>query len=199
MKRTLDIIGALCGLILLAPVFLAIAAAILWQMGAPVFFFQTRAGRQEKCFRMVKFRTMTDARGPDGALLPDAQRLTRLGAWLRATSLDELPELWNVLRGDMSLVGPRPLLPEYLPHYTAEERLRHTLRPGITGLAQISGRNTIGWEDRLALDVTYVRTRSLWLDLRLLGATVAKVLRRDGVEVVPAARGRRLDHERAAR
>ena len=148
---------------------------------SPVFFTQMRPGLQGKPFLMVKFRTMTDARGPDGALLPDADRLTPFGRFLRATSLDELPELWNVLKGDMSLVGPRPLLMEYLPLYSPGQARRHEVRPGITGWAQVNGRNAIGWEDKFTLDVWYVDHRSLWLDIKILWLTVKKVLVREGI------------------
>jgi lipopolysaccharide/colanic/teichoic acid biosynthesis glycosyltransferase len=146
-----------------------------------VLFRQVRPGLQGRPFTMVKFRTMTDDRGPDGALLPDARRLTPFGRFLRASSLDELPELWNVLKGDMSLVGPRPLLMEYLPLYTPEQARRHEVRPGITGWAQVNGRNAISWANKFALDVWYVDHRSLWLDLQILWRTVRKVLVRDGI------------------
>jgi len=153
----------------------------------PVFFRQIRPGLNGQPFQMLKFRTMTDERGPDGALLPDAVRLTPFGRWLRATSLDELPELWNVLKGDMSLVGPRPLLMEYLPLYTPEQARRHEVRPGITGWAQVNGRNAISWEDKFQLDVWYVDNRSLWLDIKILWLTVKKVLLRDGISAAGEA------------
>jgi lipopolysaccharide/colanic/teichoic acid biosynthesis glycosyltransferase len=151
------------------------------KLGSPIFFYQKRPGLQGKPFEMVKFRTMTSDRGPDGQMLPDAVRLTPFGRILRATSLDELPELWNVLKGDMSLVGPRPLLMEYMPLYTPEQARRHEVRPGITGWAQVNGRNTISWEDKFAFDVWYVDNCNLWLDLRILWLTVRKVLVRDGI------------------
>ena len=181
MKRLFDIVlVSLCLLFLGLPLLF-----LIWQvwrkLGSPVLFRQVRPGLQGRPFTMVKFRTMTDERGPDGALLPDAQRLTPFGRFLRASSLDELPELWNVLRGDMSLVGPRPLLMEYLPLYTPEQARRHEARPGITGWAQVNGRNAISWTDKFALDVWYVDHQSLRLDLQILCRTVRKVLVRDGI------------------
>jgi lipopolysaccharide/colanic/teichoic acid biosynthesis glycosyltransferase len=181
MKRLFDLLLALMALIFLALPLLALFWLVRRKLGSPVLFSQVRPGLHAKPFIMVKFRTMTDERGPDGALLPDAQRLTPFGRFLRASSLDELPELWNVLRGDMSLVGPRPLLMEYLPLYTPEQARRHEVRPGITGWAQVNGRNAISWADKFALDVWYVDHRSLWLDLRILWRTVRKVLVRDGI------------------
>ena len=151
------------------------------KLGSPVFFRQVRPGMNGEPFEMVKFRTMTDERGPDGQLLPDAVRLTAFGCFLRSSSLDELPELWNVLKGDMSLVGPRPLLMEYLPLYSPEQARRHEVRPGITGWAQVNGRNAISWEDKFRLDVWYVDHHSLWLDIKILLATIRKVLVRDGI------------------
>ena len=150
-------------------------------MGAPIFFRQLRPGRHGKPFTMVKFRTMTDARDASGALLPDADRLTAFGKFLRATSLDELPELWNVVKGEMSLVGPRPLLMQYLDRYTPEQARRHAVRPGVTGWAQVNGRNAISWEQKFALDVWYADNLSFWLDLKILWLTVRKVLRSEGV------------------
>lgn len=199
MKRVVDIVGAVAGLILLAPLMAVVAVMIRRQMGSPVLFRQTRPGLHGKPFRMVKFRTMRDAVDTQGNLLPDSERLTRLGRFLRSSSLDELPELWNVLKGDMSLVGPRPLLMEYLNYYTDDEKLRHTVRPGITGLAQVSGRNATTWDDRLAYDVEYVRKRTLMLDLRILFKTIAQVIRREGVVVVPSTKYQKLSQERAKR
>jgi len=181
MKRVFDFVAALLALILLALPLLALAWLIRRKLGSPVLFRQVRPGLHGKPFTIVKFRTMTDERGPDGALLPDAQRLTPFGRFLRASSLDELPELWNVLKGEMSLVGPRPLLMEYLPLYTREQARRHEARPGITGWAQVNGRNAISWADKFALDVWYVDHRSLWLDVQILWRTVRKVLVRDGI------------------
>ncbi len=181
MKRLFDLLVAALALLLLAFPLLVLIWFICRKLGSPVLFRQIRPGFQGRPFTMVKFRTMTNERGADGALLPDAQRLTPFGCFLRASSLDELPELWNVLRGDMSLVGPRPLLMEYLPLYTAEEARRHEVRPGVTGWAQVNGRNAISWEDKFALDVWYVDNRSMWLDVRILWLTVRKVLVRDGI------------------
>jgi len=168
-------------LTMLSAPLLLLALVVRITLGGPVLFRQVRPGLHGRPFRMIKFRTMTDARDADGALLPDAQRLTPLGRFLRATSLDELPELWNVIRGDMSLVGPRPLLMEYLPLYSAEQARRHEVRPGVTGWAQVNGRNSLSWERRLEMDVWYVDHQSFWLDLRILVMTVGKVVRRDGI------------------
>ena len=181
MKRLFDLLASVFGLLLLAVPLALLALQVRRKLGSPVLFTQVRPGLHGKPFKMVKFRTMTDTRGPDGQLLPDAERITPFGRWLRATSLDELPELWNVLRGDMSLVGPRPLLMEYLPLYSPEQARRHEVRPGITGWAQVNGRNAISWADKFALDVWYVDHRSLWLDVRILWLTVRKVLVRDGI------------------
>lgn len=183
----MDILVAGVLLVLLSPMLLVIALLIRWQMGAPVFFRQVRPGLQGAPFEMIKFRTMRDAVDGQGNPLPDAERLTRLGRFLRATSLDELPELWNVLKGDMSLVGPRPLLMEYLPLYTPEQARRHEVRPGITGWAQVNGRNAISWEEKFALDVWYVDNHSLWLDLKILWLTLLKVLRREGISAAGEA------------
>ena len=181
MKRIFDLIFSGLLLFLFAPLLLAIALlARLW-LGSPFFFVQTRPGLHCKPFTIYKFRTMTDDRDESGQLLPDAERLTRFGRFLRLISLDELPELWNVLKGDMSLVGPRPLLMEYVALYTAEQRRRHDLRPGITGWAQVNGRNALSWEDRFALDVWYVDHQSLWLDLKILWMTAIKVIRAEGI------------------
>jgi lipopolysaccharide/colanic/teichoic acid biosynthesis glycosyltransferase len=187
MKRLFDFVAASLALLMLALPLLALAWLIRRKLGSPVLFCQVRPGLQGRPFTMVKFRTMTDERGPDGALLPDAQRLTPFGRFLRASSLDELPELWNVLRGEMSLVGPRPLLMEYLPLYSPEQARRHEVRPGITGWAQVNGRNAISWADKFALDVWYVDHRSLWLDVRILWLTVRKVLVRDGISAAGEA------------
>ncbi len=181
MKRLFDVVVAALTLLLLALPLVALASLVQRKLGSPVLFTQVRPGLHGKPFRMVKFRTMTDARDASGALLPDAQRLTPFGRFLRSSSLDELPELWNVLHGEMSLVGPRPLLMEYLPLYTPEQARRHEVRPGITGWAQVNGRNAISWADKFALDVWYVNHRSLWLDVQILWRTVRKVLVRDGI------------------
>jgi len=181
MKRLIDFVVAALGLVLLSPVLFVVAVAIAIKLGRPVLFRQRRPGLHGEPFTPLKFRTMRDLRDADGRLLSDAERLTRFGLLLRRTSLDELPSLWNVVRGDMSLVGPRPLLMEYLDHYTPEQARRHSARPGITGLAQVSGRNAVPWEERFALDVWYVDHWSLWLDLRILGRTLIKVVRREGI------------------
>jgi lipopolysaccharide/colanic/teichoic acid biosynthesis glycosyltransferase len=180
-QRTLDVCGSLVGLTVLAVPMAIIWARIRSTMGSPAVFSQPRTGLYGRVFRICKFRTMTDVRGPDGRLLPDTERLTSLGRSLRRTSLDELPELINVLKGEMSLVGPRPLLPEYLGRYTPEQARRHEVKPGITGWAQINGRNALTWEEKFALDVWYVDHRSLGLDLKILGRTLAQVVRGAGV------------------
>jgi lipopolysaccharide/colanic/teichoic acid biosynthesis glycosyltransferase len=197
MKRFLDVLAASLALILLALPLLALAWLIRRKLGSPVLFTQVRPGLHGKLFTMVKFRTMTDERGPDATLLPDAQRLTPFGRFLRASSLDELPELWNVLKGEMSLVGPRPLLMEYLPLYTPEQARRHAVRPGITGWAQVNGRNAISWADKFALDVWYVDHRSLWLDVRILWLTVRKVVMRDGISAAGEATMPRFEGDKA--
>jgi lipopolysaccharide/colanic/teichoic acid biosynthesis glycosyltransferase len=187
MKRMIDTLLILLALPLLLPAMLLLAWLVRRKLGSPVFFRQTRPGLQGRPFNMVKFRTMADARGPDGQLLPDAYRLTAFGRFLRASSLDELPELLNVLKGDMSLVGPRPLLMEYLPLYSPEQARRHVVRPGITGWAQVNGRNSLSWEDKFKLDVWYVDHRSLWLDIKILWLTVRKVLVREGISAAGEA------------
>lgn len=181
MKRSLDILGASLGLLLLSPILLLLAQRIGKNMGKPVFFRQTRPGKDAMPFDMIKFRTMRDAVGPDGNLLPDGDRITPLGQKLRSSSLDELPELWNVLKGEMSLVGPRPLLMEYVPLYTPEQARRMAVRPGITGWAQVNGRNAIGWEEKFKLDVWYVENRTLWLDIKIIWLTIIKVVKKDGI------------------
>lgn len=180
-KRTLDVVVAGLGLVVLSPLLAVIALAVRLRMGSPVLFRQTRPGRGGRPFELLKFRTMTDGRAPDGSLLPDADRLTWVGRLLRKTSLDELPELVNVLRGEMSLVGPRPLLVEYLPLYSPEQARRHEVRPGITGWAQVNGRNATTWDERFAYDCYYVDHRSLRLDLDILKRTVGQVLTGAGV------------------
>ena len=181
MKRFFDLFLSVLALLLLGMPLLFLIWQVRRKLGRPVFFRQTRPGLHGRQFEMVKFRTMTDARGPDGKLLPDAERLTAFGRFLRASSLDELPELWNVLKGDMSLVGPRPLLMEYLPLYSPEQARRHEAHPGITGWAQVNGRNALSWEEKFKLDVWYVDHRSLWLDVKILCLTVRKVLMREGI------------------
>jgi lipopolysaccharide/colanic/teichoic acid biosynthesis glycosyltransferase len=181
MKRVMDILGAGLGLILLSPVIALLWVLIRRNLGAPVLFRQIRPGKDGMPFEMIKFRTMKDALGPEGAPLPDADRLTPFGAKLRSSSLDELPELWNVLKGEMSLVGPRPLLMEYLPLYSQRQARRHDVRPGVTGWAQINGRNAISWPAKFDLDIWYVENRTLWLDIKIIALTMKKVLKRDGI------------------
>lgn len=184
MKRLFDFSVALFSLIILLPVFVVIAIVIRFKLGSPVFFRQDRPGLNGEPFEMIKFRTMRDLFSRDGSPLPDSIRMTPLGRFLRSTSLDELPELWNVLKGDMSLVGPRPLLLEYVPLYTKEQSRRHLVRPGITGWAQINGRNSISWEDKFKHDIWYVDNQSFWLDLKILFLTAKKVLISEGVNAV---------------
>ncbi|HEY9572126.1 MAG TPA: sugar transferase [Pusillimonas sp.] len=181
IKRLFDIVVAATALLLLSPVLASVAALVAIKMGRPVFFKQQRPGLHEKPFLMLKFRSMLDATNAQGQALDDAQRLTPFGRWLRSTSLDELPELWNVLKGELSLVGPRPLLMEYLPRYDSVQRRRHEVRPGLTGWAQVNGRNTVDWPKRFQLDVWYVDNRSFWLDMKILAMTVQLVLTRKGV------------------
>ena len=187
MKRFFDFCVALGALAVLLLPLAVVALLVRVKLGQPVLFRQVRPGLHGQPFMMVKFRTMTDARDANGQWLSDADRLTAFGRFLRSTSLDELPELWNVLRGEMSLVGPRPLLMEYLPLYSAEQLRRHEVRPGITGWAQVHGRNALSWEDRFKLDVWYVDNQSVWLDLRILGMTVRKVLAREGIHAAGEA------------
>ncbi len=177
----LDIAAGFLGLLFLSPLMAAMAVAVRWRMGSPVLFVQLRPGLNGKLFRLYKFRTMAGLTGPDGKRLADAERLTGLGRWIRRWSLDELPELFNVLRGDMSIVGPRPLLPQYLASSPAEQARRHEVKPGITGWAQINGRNAISWEEKFALDVWYVDHRSFPLDLKIVLRTMAAVIRRKGI------------------
>lgn len=180
-KRLLDLALTIPGLVILLPVFMVVALAVLFTLGRPVLFVQLRPGLHGKPFRMYKFRTMRETYDSTGNPLPDEERLTPLGRFLRSTSLDELPELWNVLRGDMSLVGPRPLLMEYLDLYTAEQARRHSVLPGITGWAQVNGRNALTWEEKFALDIWYVDNWSIWLDIKILAMTLPAVFRRQGI------------------
>lgn len=181
MKRLFDFFSVFAALFVFLPFLLVVFIAVRMNVGRPVLFRQVRPGKDGRTFEMIKFRTMTDERGKDGELLPDAQRLTPFGQFLRSTSLDELPELWNVLKGEMSLVGPRPLLMEYLPLYSERQARRHDLKPGITGWAQINGRNALSWEEKFELDVWYVENRTLWLDIKILFLTVWQVVKRDGI------------------
>lgn len=187
LKRMLDILGAALGLLFLSPILVAVALMVRRQMGSPVYFRQVRPGLYGQPFEMIKFRTMRDAVDSSGMPLPDSERLTRLGRFLRSSSLDELPELWNVLKGDMSLVGPRPLLIEYLPLYSSHQARRHEVRPGVTGWAQVNGRNAISWDEKFALDVWYVDNRSIWLDLKIIWLTIRKVLKREGISAAGEA------------
>lgn len=196
-KRLLDIVGASIGLLGLSPVFAIVGILIFRKMGRPLIFRQTRPGLHGKPFQMIKFRTMRDANDAYGNPLPDSERMTRLGRFLRSSSLDELPELWNVLKGDMSLVGPRPLLMEYLPLYSPEQARRHEVRPGVTGWAQINGRNAISWDQKFALDVWYVDNRSLWLDLKIIWLTIRKVVKREGISAAGEATMSKFEGPRA--
>jgi lipopolysaccharide/colanic/teichoic acid biosynthesis glycosyltransferase len=187
-KRLVDVLGGFVLLVLTAPLQIILALLVRTKLGSPVFFRQKRPGKDEKIFELAKFRTMVEP-DPAHGLVTDADRLTPFGAWLRATSLDELPTLWNVLRGDMSLVGPRPLLVEYLDRYSPDQRRRHEVRPGITGLAQVKGRNRLDWTEKFALDLEYVTDRSLRLDLAIVVATFSSVIRRDGIAADGQAAG----------
>ena len=181
MKRLLDIVLSGVALILLSPLFLILTILIRIKLGSPIIFHQNRPGKNEKIFNLCKFRTMTDERDEQGELLPDEKRLTSFGKLLRATSLDELPELWNIFKGDMSIIGPRPLLVSYLPYYTEEEKLRHSVRPGLTGLAQVNGRNFIDWDKRLQKDVEYVKGLSFFMDMSIIWKTVKVVFVKENV------------------
>ncbi len=180
VKRFLDIFISLTAIVLLSPLLLLLWILVRSKLGKPALFTQQRPGKNEKIFKLYKFRSMTDERDDKGELLPDEVRLTSFGKLLRASSLDELPELFNILKGDMSLIGPRPLLVRYLPYYTSQERHRHDVRPGLTGLAQVNGRNALGWEERFAFDLEYVNRLPLGMDLKIIGMTVGKVLKRSG-------------------
>ena len=181
LKRLFDILGAVLGLLILLPIIVTLAWQVRRKLGSPVLFRQTRPGLHGKPFQLIKFRTMRNAIGLDGRPLHDSERMTSFGSFLRSASLDELPELWNVLKGDMSLVGPRPLLMEYLPLYSLEQARRHEVRPGVTGWAQVNGRNALSWEEKFRLDVWYVDNHSFWLDLKILALTVKKVFVREGI------------------
>lgn len=181
IKRVLGMLFALLGVVLLSPVFLIVAVLVKCKLGSPIIFKQERPGKDEKIFTMYKFRTMIDAYDEKGELLPDEQRLTKFGKWLRSTSLDELPELFNIIKGDMAIVGPRPLLVRYLPYYTEDERKRHSIRPGLTGYAQVNGRNNLNWEEKFLLDIEYKENISFKLDLKILLTTVKKVLKKEGI------------------
>ncbi len=199
IKRFLDFVAAVMFLVLLSPVLAVIAVVVRMKLGSPVLFRQKRPGKDAMIFEIVKFRTMTDARDEQGRLLPDEARLTSLGRWMRQLSLDELPQLWNVLRGELSFVGPRPLLIDYLPRYTPEQARRHLVKPGVTGWAQVNGRNAIGWEEKFALDTWYVDHWSLWLDAKILAMTVWKVVARHGISQAGAATMPQFKGEQSAR
>lgn len=194
-KRIIDFCGALVLLIVLSPLFIFVTIWLHFaNKGAGAFFFQERPGKGEKIFKVIKFKSMTDERDADGNLLDDELRLTKAGQFVRTTSMDELPQLINILKGDMSFIGPRPLLPRYLPYYTERERLRHTVRPGMTGLAQVNGRNKMDWESRLELDAQYVETLSFVNDVKIVFKTIVNVIKKKGIEVLPT--GMYLDEER---
>jgi sugar transferase EpsL len=186
-KSLIDLLAALLALLLLSPLLLVIVVMVYQRLGAPVLFRQQRPGHGERPFQLLKFRTMTNQRDASGALLPDAQRLTPFGRWLRATSIDELPELLNILRGEISFIGPRPLLMQYLPLYSPEQARRHDVKPGFSGWAQINGRNALSWEEKFRLDVWYVDHQSFWLDLRIFLITIWKVIRREGISAAGEA------------
>ena len=194
-KRAVDVTTSGLGLLVLSPI---LGGVTLWlhfaNKGAGAFFHQERPGKDGKIFKVVKFKSMTDERDENGKLLPNEQRLTKVGKFVRSTSIDELPQLWNVFKGDMSLIGPRPLLPEYLPYYTQREQLRHTVRPGITGLAQVNGRNHVKWDDRLELDAQYVENLNFINDVKILWKTFVNVIKRSDIEIAPT--GKLLSDER---
>lgn len=197
LKRVIDFTIVLLALLVIWSVLLVITVWLHFaNKGAGAFFFQERPGKDGKIFKVIKFKSMTDERDADGNLLPDAQRLTKVGAFVRKTSIDELPQLINVLKGDMALIGPRPLLPEYLPYYTKREQLRHTIRPGITGWAQVNGRNNVTWDQKLEYDAFYVEHLSLCMDCKVIIKTVKNVLTADGVDIIPSTNGGKLNVER---
>ncbi len=193
LKRIFDIIASFFGIIILSPILIFTAVLVKKKLGSPVLFKQARPGKDEKIFMMYKFRSMTDERDETGKLLSDDERLPSFGRKLRSSSLDELPELWNILKGDMSVVGPRPLFVDYLPYYYEEERQRHNLRPGLTGLAQVNGRNSTEWNEKLQLDVHYVNNCSIWLDTKIILVTIKKILKKEDVLVGKEIKVGRLD------
>ena len=197
LKRPMDFILSLMAIIVLSPVLIIVGVLVRFKLGSPVLFKQKRPGLNEKIFTMYKFRTMTDEKDENGELLPDSVRLTKFGRMLRSTSLDELPELFNILKGDMSIVGPRPLLERYLPYYTDTEKLRHTVRPGLSGLAQINGRNNLDWDSRLGLDVEYVQDITFFLDLNIILKTFFKAIKREDITIVDQATLKDLHFERS--
>ncbi len=195
-KRTIDFFMSLILLVILSPIMVLVLILLFLSTRRNPFFIQTRPGLNEKSFRIIKLKTMNDNKSENGTLLPDAQRLTTIGRFVRKTSLDEIPQLINVLMGDMAIIGPRPLLVRYLPHYSERERLRHSVRPGITGLAQVNGRNTVGWTERLSFDVDYVENLSLKLDLKIIYKTILKVVSSENIVVDPEAIMKNFDDER---
>lgn len=196
LKRILDFLAAFFGLLVLSPIFLVVTIGLFFANNGKPFFFQKRPGKDERIFKIVKFKTMNDKKDTQGNLLPDTERLTKIGGFVRKTSLDEIPQLINVLKGDMSIVGPRPLLVKYLPYYSSQEKLRHTVRPGITGWAQLKGRNTLKWDNRLAYDVEYVKNISLFFDLKIMLLTVKKVFKSEDIVIDPRSIMKDLDEER---
>lgn len=197
LKRLFDFCISLLAIVILSPVLLVVTIWLHFaNKGAGAFFYQERPGKDEKIFKIIKYKSMTDERDENGNLLPDRQRLTKVGSFVRKTSMDELPQLFNVLKGDMALIGPRPLLPEYLPYYTKREALRHTVRPGITGWAQVNGRNDIHWDEKLEYDAYYVEHLSFWMDCRVLLKTIADVVRSKDIDVIPGENGMKLNVER---
>ena len=200
LKRFFDLIISLIALICVSPILLVVTIWLHFaNKGAGAFFYQARPGKGEKIFKCIKFKSMTDERDSEGNLLPDKDRITKVGKFVRKTSLDELPQLINVLKGDMALIGPRPLLVEYLPYYTEEEKLRHTVRPGITGWAQVNGRNNVGWDDRLSMDVYYVKHLSFIMDCKVIIKTIVNVIGHKDVVIIPASIGDKLNVEREKR
>ena len=197
IKRTLDLILSLMALIVLMPLMIIIGILVRINLGSPIIFKQKRPGKNEKTFTLYKFRTMTDKRDIDGNLLPDEYRLTKFGKFLRSTSLDELPELINIIKGDMAIVGPRPLLVEYLPYYTEEEKHRHDVRPGLTGLAQVNGRNAISWEEKLKYDTEYIKEISFYSDLKIIFKTIKKTIKRKDIKMGQELQFGKLNVERA--
>ena len=195
-KRLFDFLAAFFGLVLLSPIFIVVTIALYFANQGKPFFFQERPGKGERIFKIIKFKTMNEKKDAEGNLLSDAERLTPTGAFVRKTSLDEIPQLINVLKGDMSIVGPRPLLVKYLPYYSSQEKLRHTVRPGITGWAQLKGRNTLKWDNRLAYDVEYVNNISLFFDLKIMLLTVKKVFKSEDIVIDPRSIMKDLDEER---
>lgn len=198
-KPLFDFILAFFGLLILSPIFIIVMIALFIANDGKPFFFQIRPGKKERLFKIIKFKTMNDKRDKNGDLLPDSERLTKVGSFVRKTSLDEIPQLLNIIKGDMSLIGPRPLLPKYLPFYTEKERRRHTVRPGITGLAQVNGRNTVAWDERLAFDVKYVENITFLNDMSIIIQSVKAVLLSKGVTVDPTSIMKNLDDERQNR